>query len=111
MITHGHRRGKKTPTYSSWTSMIQRCYTPSYDSYRDYGARGIRVCDRWRVFANFLADMGVRPPGTTLDRIDSRADYGPSNCRGLDASENCRRHNTAEWVAIDGEGLTRTQCA
>ena len=71
-----------SPTWNSWVAMRQRCTTPSAPSYERYGGRGITVCDRWRDFANFLADMGVRPAGMTLDRWpDNDGNYEPSNCR------------------------------
>jgi len=67
--------------YVSWMNMIQRCSNPNHPQYADYGGRGIRVCKRWEVFENFYADMGDRPEGLTLDRIDNNRGYEPSNCR------------------------------
>jgi hypothetical protein len=61
--------------------MIQRCTNPNRAQYADYGGRGIRVCDRWRKFANFAEDMGQRPAGMTLDRIEVDGDYSRGNCR------------------------------
>lgn len=76
---HGHTwKGGHSRTYDSWRSMKRRCADAS-NPY--YGGRGISVCDRWRLFANFLADMGERPAGTTLDRIDPDGNYEPGNCR------------------------------
>src|SRR5215469_14010263 len=67
--THGHASlGRLTPTYRTWIYMIQRCTNPNRADYRLYGGRGIKVCKRWRDFAAFLADMGERPKGKTLDR-------------------------------------------
>lgn len=71
----------KTPTYFSWMSMIGRCTNPNKDGYESYGGRGIKVCDRWKTYANFYEDMGERPKGMTLDRIDTDGDYELSNCR------------------------------
>lgn len=76
--THGM---KNTPTYTSWCAMKQRCTNSKRPSYNYYGGRGITYCERWKDFNNFLADMGVRPEGTSLDRIDSNGNYEPDNCR------------------------------
>jgi hypothetical protein len=82
---HGHTRrqgrDRSTPEYLSWKSMIQRCFNPKATGYDRYGACGISVCDRWRLFENFLADMGERPAGHSLDRIDNDGDYEPGNVR------------------------------
>lgn len=76
--THGHTR---SPTYRSWESMWRRCSSPKVAGWDNYGGRGIKVCERWRRFETFLRDMGERPEGHTLDRIDNEGDYTPSNCR------------------------------
>jgi len=81
-VKHGHSRAnnsKPSPTYGSWSNMRHRCQNPKRASYRDYGAAGVRVCDRWQDFRCFLADMGPRPEGTTLGRILDRGDYEPGN--------------------------------
>lgn len=84
-VVHGHTTTtKKSPTYVSWANMKARVNQPSTPSYRYYGGRGIKYDERWADFANFLADMGERPEGCTLDRIDPDKDYGPDNCRWAD---------------------------
>jgi hypothetical protein len=80
-LNHGNCIGGKSPTYKSWEAMRRRCANPAVVGYENYGGRGITVCERWSSFDNFLADMGERPPGTTIDRVDTNGNYEPSNCR------------------------------
>lgn len=93
-------------TYGSWANMNYRCHNPDHPWYPDYGARGIFVCDRWRDdYDAFYQDMGPRPEGMTLERIDLNGNYEPNNCRWatrLEQSRNTRRNRT---VTFQGETL------
>ncbi len=90
------RHGKtNTPEYHCWAQMLARCANKKNPYYYNYGGRGIVVCDRWRDFKNFLEDMGERPPGTSLDRIDNNSGYRKDNCRWADkqTQDNNKRSN------------------
>jgi len=79
---HGHRKNdNRTPTYNSWRAMKARCYYTKHDAYYNYGGRNITICNTWLIFENFLSDMGQRPVGKSLDRIDPDGNYTPENCR------------------------------
>lgn len=90
-IVHGHMPHRApTKTYNSWMGMKQRCNDPGQKHYSRYGGRGIRVCERWLSFKNFLADMGERPAKMSLDRIDNDGNYEPGNCRWATASQQSK---------------------
>lgn len=90
--THGHFVGDKpTPTYKSWQAMIARCTNPKHPQFKHYGGRGIVICPEWRhSFPSFLSDVGERPTGKTLDRINCDGNYEPSNCRWATIAEQNR---------------------
>ena len=101
--THGHTTGGFSPEYHSWSSMIQRCTNPKRGSWKHYGGKGVKVCGRWISFENFLADMGPRPAGTSLDRVDVQGDYTPENCRWADTTTQARNSVQVVWVELNGE--------
>ena len=106
-VTHGHIiGGHASPTYITWHHMIRRCRDPKFHKYEFYGARGIKVCERWLKFQNFLADMGERPEGKTLDRFpDNRGGYEPGNCRWATPREQQR--NTSNNLRLTHNGETK----
>lgn len=105
-MRHGHagRGDRRSPTWVSWRSMKQRCNVPGANGYARYGGRGITVCERWNAsFAAFLEDMGERPRGTTLDRIDNSKGYEPGNCRWTTVKEQQRNQRGNRLLTYRGE--------
>lgn len=95
--------------YRSWKDMRGRCNNPNDSDFADYGGRGIRVCERWDDFAAFLSDLGPRPDGHTLDRIDVDGNYEPGNCRWADAGQQA--NNKRSNVVLEMDGRTQTLTA
>lgn len=98
---------KPHPLYGVWQGIISRCERPSNKFYHHYGGRGISVCERWSMrkgegFRNFLADMGERPEGTSIDRIDNDGNYEPANCRWATRQEQQRNRRTTVKITIEG---------
>lgn len=109
-LKHGHAKsGNHSPTYNTWAGMLNRCRSRQSASWKYYGGRGISVCIRWHSFELFLQDMGEKPTGHSLDRINNNGNYEPSNCRWAKQSaqtRNSRRNRILEyggtmWVAKD----------
>jgi len=100
-------RSEQAPEYSIWESMNQRCRDPNSPSYRLYGAKGVTVCEHWRDFAAFYADMGPRPSRKhTIDRVDNAKGYEPTNCRWATRIE--QNNHTSRNVHVTYDGRTQT---
>jgi hypothetical protein len=107
--THGRSR---TVEHRCWVSMNSRCSSETNQSYENYGGRGIKVCERWQEsFENFYADMGDRPAGHSIERIDNNGNYDPGNCRWATTLEQCQNLRITKYVVIDGKRMTITQAA
>jgi len=99
----------RTRAWYTWTGMKDRCNNPNHSEYANYGGRGITVCEKWDSFQAFYADMGERPVGMVIERVDNNAGYFPGNCRWTTRSENMRnRRNTR---AITAHGKTQSMAA
>jgi hypothetical protein len=104
--THGHTTGGAvSPTYAVWQNMHYRCKPQNAEKYPHYAH--VIVCERWSSFDAFLEDMGVRPDGLTIDRIDGSKGYSPDNCRWADVATQNRNRKSNVWVGLCGEVLCR----
>lgn len=102
----------KTSEYNSWKSMKARCLNKNHDAYSKYGGRGITICHNWiDSFDRFLSDMGPRPIGTSLDRIDNEKGYYPENCRWADSKQQNNNQRTNHIIEYNGCRKTLTQWA
>jgi hypothetical protein len=97
--THGK---SESLTYYSWQSMRARCLNSAHPNFPKYGGRGILVCTRWNRFEDFLADMGERPIGTSLDRINNDGNYEPGNCRWATKKQQQNNRRVSKRVVVDG---------
>lgn len=97
--THGK---EGTPTYNTWAHMLTRCRNQRHKQYAEYGGRGISVCEAWHSFENFYNDMGEKPKGMSLDRIDNDGNYEPLNCRWATVKQQIRNRRISPKYEIDG---------
>lgn len=101
-----------TPVHLVWKAMLQRCHNPNSKSYPSYGGRGIVVCDRWRQsFTAFMSDMGQRPEGMSVERIDNDGPYSPGNCKWATASEQGRNRRDQTHITANGETMSVSKWA
>lgn len=106
------KHGKRgTGAYSSWHGMIQRCSNPNVKAYKDYGGRGITVCDKWKSFEGFYEDMGERPPKTTIERIDTNKGYTVDNCIWANSMVQANNTRSNKFVEYNGKVQTIAQWA
>jgi hypothetical protein len=98
--THG---AINTGSYKTWRSMRGRCNDKNNNEFHRYGGRGIKICDQWNSFDCFVSDMGERPAGTSIDRINNDGNYEPSNCRWATAKEQSRNKRSNRFIEIDGK--------
>lgn len=107
-----HHSGITEPVYYVWQQMLRRCYTVSNKAFHNYGGRGITVCDRWRDdFAAFRDDMGPRPDGFTIERIDNNGNYEPGNCRWIPHAAQARNRRNNVVITAHGESKLLTTWA
>lgn len=98
-----------TTCYRHWQAMKERCHRPTHKDYPNYGAKGIRVCKRWRGkngFVNFLEDMGPKPEGMSIDRINYRGHYSPKNCQWATNVQQAKNRKTTRWITYLGRTQT-----
>lgn len=105
------RHPSLAPTYASWKSMRQRCSNPMSPDFKNYGARGISVCERWDDFANFLADMGERPDEKTLERRNNDGNYEPGNCLWEGRLAQARNRSFVRPLTLNGRTQLLTDWA
>jgi hypothetical protein len=108
---HGHNKrvngkSKQSKTYQCWRNMLNRCRNPNIPAWKNYGGRGIVVCERWLKFENFLADMGERPDGMQIERGDNDGNYEPGNCLWATPKQQIRNRRVTRLMTLNGI----TQC-
>lgn len=107
----GRKRYIRSRENGAWAAMKQRCRNPKGGGFQSYGGRGIKVCERWDTFENFLEDMGPCPPGRSLDRIDNNGNYEPGNCRWATITEQARNKRSNVRIKFQGNNFPAQQWA
>lgn len=107
---HGHATNGISPTYHSWAGMVARCTNPRHTAAAHYSRNGVRVCERWLTFSNFLTDMGEKPSGMSLDRFpDHKGNYEPGNCRWATPTEQSRNKANNRIMTLNGVSKTMAE--
>jgi len=114
-VTHGQScraGGNRTKLYTTWEGIKQRCHNPNDKGYKNYGGRGITVCDRWKnSFENFFKDMGVKPKGLTLERIENDKGYSKENCKWATMKQQASNRRNSRFITYNGETKIMTEWA
>jgi hypothetical protein len=101
--SRGSHKMSDSPEWEAWSSIIQRCTNPKNPGFKNYGGRGIQFCERWRKFENFIADMGIRPKGYSIDRTNNEGNYEPLNCKWVLNKFQHRNKRSNRMITLKGE--------
>jgi hypothetical protein len=102
MATKSSKDSKQRGAYFSWCDMRKRCFSTTHKDYKHYGGRGITVCSRWSEFKNFFSDMGEKPTGMTIERLDVNSNYSPENCKWIPKSEQGKNKRSNHKITFNG---------
>lgn len=111
-MKHGHCSGNASSrAHMAWVAMTQRCGNINHKSFKDYGGRGVTVCERWAIFQNFLDDMGSPEPGQSIDRKDNNKGYSKDNCRWASSTDQGNNRRTNRVIEHEGKSMTVAEWA